>query len=286
MTRPAQKGAQFVWLASYPKSGNTWMRIMLNSLRQDGKPVDINDDQNASILSRRELEQHFGVESSDLTRDEIDAVRPELHRAIARASKEELIFRKVHDKCWSNSAGERIFPPEVSLGAIYIVRDPRDVAVSAAHYYDVDLDESVSWLAEGMRTIARSVRKLNAQLRQPLGSWSEHVTSWLDYAAMPVLLVRYEDMLADSAAELTRVVDFLGLSEKFSPETMAKVAEAHTFSTLRAQEQERGFRGNLPETQQFFRQGRSGEGKERLASAQIRQIEAQHGAIMARLGYL
>ena len=278
---PAQ-GGQFGWLVSYPKSGNTWMRIMLQSLRNGGAPVDIKESIDSHILNREEFEEHFGVESSDLAAPEIDAVRPELHRAIARASKDPLILRKVHDRCWLTASGERVFPPEVSRGAVYIVRDPRDVAVSFAHFFGLDLEAAVDSMADSTKTYASSSSRLTLQLSQQVGSWSEHVASWLDDAAMPLLLIRYEDMLADSARELEKVARFLGIPA----EACAQAAAAAGFSTLREQEDKRGFREKVPSAARFFRQGRSGEGKEKLPIHLLERIENVHGAVMIRLGYL
>jgi aryl sulfotransferase len=278
---PAQ-GALFGWLVSYPKSGNTWMRLMLQSLRNGGAPVDINEPMDSRILNREEFEEHFGVESSDLTQTEIDAVRPELHRAISRASKDTLLLRKVHDRCWLTASGERVFLPEVSRGAVYIVRDPRDVAVSLAAFYGSNLEQAVRYMGDSAKFISTSSSRLGPQLAQPLGSWSEHVASWLDDAAMPLLLIRYEDMLADSAGELEKVARFLGLPV----EACAQAAAASRFSTLRGQEDQRGFRERMPVTERFFRQGRSGEGKERLPARLLERIESEHGAAMKRLGYL
>jgi len=280
-----RSGALIGWLASYPKSGNTWLRIMLHSMRKGGTPIDINESPDANILNRAEFEEHFGIESSDLTLAEIDETRPALHRALARASKESLILRKVHDRCWRTSSGEPVFPPEVSRGAVYIVRDPRDVAVSLSHHMQVSLEESVRIMGDSATTMARSLRKLYAQLDQPLGSWSQHVTSWLDEANMPLLLVRYEEMLADSASELSRVADFLGLQEGKGAEATRKAAAAAEFSNLRRQEDEMGFREKPPMAARFFRQGRAGEGKEVLPAHLLRKIETDHGEVMGRLGY-
>jgi aryl sulfotransferase len=275
------QGGQFGWLVSYPKSGNTWMRMMLQSLRDGGAPVDINKRIDSHILNREEFEEHFGVESSDLTEAEIDSVRPKLHRAIARASKDALILRKVHDRCWRTASGERVFPPEVSRGAVYIVRDPRDVAVSFAHSYGLDLEEAVCYMGDSTKTLAKSSSRLAFQLPQPAGSWSQHVAGWLDDAAMPLLMIRYEDMLANSALELTKVAMFLGLPVG----DCAHAAAASGFSTLREQEDKRGFRERVPAAARFFRQGRSGEGKERLPFHLLERIETDHGAVMGRLGY-
>jgi aryl sulfotransferase len=285
MTQAGTTGALIGWLVSYPKSGNTWMRMMLRSLRQGGGPVDINESGDAHILNRAEFEEHFGVESSDLTQAEIDAVRPELHSAIARASTETLILRKVHDRCWRTAAGKPVFPPEVSRGAVYIVRDPRDVAVSYAYHCHVDFEESVRRMGDSAESMARSVRRATIQLSQPLGSWSEHVTSWLDGDEIPVLLVRYEDMHADAAGELARVAKFLGLPEADDAEACAKAAAAARFSNLRGQEEKAGFREKPVNALRFFRQGRAGEGREVLPPHLLGKIEADHGAVMERLGY-
>jgi hypothetical protein len=99
---------------------------------------------------------------------------------------------------------------------------------------------------------------------------------------MPLLLIRYEDMLADSALELEKVARFLGIPA----EACAHAAAASGFSTLREQEDERGFRERVPSATRFFRQGRSGEGKEKLPVHLIERIETVHGAVMNRLGYL
>jgi len=279
-------GAHIGWLASYPKSGNTWLRMMLHSLQQKSGTLDINEAWPTPILNRTDFMEHFGVESSDLTREEINAVRPDLFRAIARASKQPLLLYKVHDRCWSTTAGKHIFPPDVSRGAICIVRDPRDVAVSFAHHYQLSLEETVRQMGDPQKITAESVYSLNSQLDQPLGSWSEHVTSWLDSADMPVLLLRYEDMLADAAHALARAANFLGISEETTPETFTKAAAASDFSLLRKQEEERGFVGTLKPDATFFRHGRSGEGKQVLPTSLLRRLEADHGAVMARLGYL
>lgn len=278
---PAQ-GGQFGWLVSYPKSGNTWMRMMLQSLRNGGAPVDINELIDSHILNREEFEHHFAVESSDLTAAEIDALRPELHRAIARTSKDPLILRKVHDRCWRTASGECVFPPEVSRGAVYIVRDPRDVAVSFAHFFALDLEAAVDSMEDSNKSFTSSSSRLILHLPQPVGSWSEHVASWLDDAAMPLLLIRYEDMLADSALELEKVARFLGIPA----EACAQAAAASGFSTLREQEDKRGFREKVPAAARFFRQGRSGEGREKLPTHLLERIETVHGAVMKRLGYL
>ena len=273
---------QFAWLASYPKSGNTWVRLMLSSLLHGGKEPDINAmDLSASILSHAHLQSCYGVESGDLMPTEIDAVRPQLYRALAESSNEKLLLSKVHDCCGINAAGERYFSPEISRGAVCIVRDPRDVAVSWSHFFGTSVDKAIEVMADENTTLAGTGKRLHTQLSQHLSSWSKHVLSWLDDAAMPVLLLRYEDMLVDPIGALVKIADFLGLPS----DCAAAAAEATSFEKLRSQEDQHGFKERTNVCDKFFRKGTSGEGKRVLTEEQRARIESDHGRVMARLGY-
>jgi hypothetical protein len=121
------------------------------------------------------------------------------------------------------------------------------------------------------------------QFRQKLLGWSGHVRSWLDQRTVPVHVVRYEDLLADTAGELRRALDFVGAQA--SAEEIARTVRHSAFAELHRQETERGFRGSTSPRQIFFREGRAGAWRERLPSALARQVERDHGEIMARLGY-
>jgi hypothetical protein len=138
-----------------------------------------------------------------------------------------------------------------------------------------------STFSEGMGDAGNTIGFRLIQFPQPLGSWSEHVVSWLDDSGMPIHRVRYEDLLAEPAAELAKVAVFLGMS----PDGAPGAAAATQFENLRAQEEERGFRDLIYETR-FFRQGRVGGWRSALSAAQVERIERDHGEVMARLGYL
>jgi len=277
-----KRGGLYGWLASYPKSGNTWMRLMLHKLQGDDSDLDINDRNGISILSRAELEENMGVESGDLTLSEIDSVRPELHRQLARSSKKPLLLRKVHDCFWRTESGEAVFPGDVSIGAIYIVRDPRDVAVSFAHHCSIDFAKSVKNMGDPDHVIAQ---KFTTQLSQPLGHWSQHVLSWIDQKEMPVLLVRYEDMLENPLQELRRVAEFLKISQASDEQALLRAVQETEFSKLQKQEAEHGFKEKPVKMERFFRRGGSGEGREVLAPELIAKIEEDHAEVIERLGY-
>jgi aryl sulfotransferase len=234
------------------------------------------------VTSRSEFDYHLGIESSSLTPCEVDAARPALFEAIARDFDGPLILRKVHDRCWRTGGGLRVFPPELSRGAVYIARDPRDVAVSYADFFGITLDQAIARMNDASMTLAHSADSGSTQLPQPTGTWSEHVASWLDDSAMPVLLVRYEDLVEDTPGKLAQVAKFLGLAAACAPQA----ASAVSFRSLQDQERDKGFRERPAQCSRFFREGRAGGSQGVLTSTQAASLERAHANVMTRLGYL
>lgn len=273
----------FVWLASYPKSGNTWLRLALQSLLADGAPVDFAGRSRFAPLAGTlgEIEVELDVEASDLTAAELDELLPGA-LLLAADAVPETQFRKVHD-CWGRTASGRLrFPPEATRAAVHVVRDPRDVAVSWAHHAAIDLDESISFLANPAAIMGRSRREAILVVPQPLSSWSGHAESWLAADPAPLTL-RYEDMLADPRAALERVAAHCGLTA--TPAALDGAVAATRFDRLRAAEAEHGFRMGQAEDRIFFRRGVAGGWRDTLTAAQAARIVRDHGAMMDRLGY-
>jgi len=236
----------------------------------------------APMAGHAEFDELLGVESSELSEAEIRDARPSLHKAIAESFAGPLILRKVHDLAWRTSRGERAFPPDISLGAVYMVRDPRDVAVSLSAFLGVSIGEVIAFMANPCAAMAARNDGMKYQFEQPLGTWSRHGASWLDEAGMPVHLLRYEDMLAAPAERLARVAQFLGL-----PSERAEAAAGATrFEILRAQEEAHGFDERPRTAERFFRQGRAGSWRDALSPAQRGRIERDHGEAMERFDYV
>ena len=197
--------SSIVWLASYPKSGNTWVRILLaNYLSGAQEPVDINHLLVSSMASARgPFDQCCGIEASALDESLVDRLRPAVYRRLAADSSDDL-FMKVHD-AWSETVpGQPMFPADVTRAVVYVVRNPLDVAVSAAAHWDVEPDQVVEWMCDPDYCYNAAATRLPDQLRQFLGSWSDHARSWLDRSALPSHLVRYEDLHVDPGARADR----------------------------------------------------------------------------------
>jgi hypothetical protein len=278
--------AGLVWLASYPKSGNTWLRLALASLRANGAAVDLTARlPDAPIASSRPLfDSMIEVESSDLTADEIETLRPRVYETLVQTANKPMLC-KVHDAWTRTGAGEPLFPAAATLGTLYIARDPRDVACSFAHHSGITTERAIKMMADPKAQLAALGDRLTHHLPQRLLSWSGHAESWLDAPGLAPLLVRYEDMTADTPAVLARVVDYLGWSAE--AEAVNGAAEATRFEALQAAEDRQGFREKQVVTNgRFFRRGKAGGWRDTLTAAQAARIERDHEAMMVRLGYL
>lgn len=285
MTPAEGAGGTIVWLASYPKAGNTWLRVLLtNLLRKGDTPVDINDLRDFGHAASRSLfDAYAAVEASDLTPDEIEDLRPAVYAAAA-AELRPPAFMKIHD-AWSRTpSGEPLVPPEATLGVIYVVRNPLDVAVSLAHHAGMSIDRAIEAMADPANAIGVSSRGMALQLRQRLGTWSGHVSSWMDGSGALLHLVLYEDMVRDPHGTFAGVADFAGVP--WAPAALDRAVDFSRFDELQAQERAHGFRQGSRDAVRFFRRGEAGAWRDELTDAQVRRVVADHGETMARLGYL
>lgn len=285
-------GTDYWYLASYPRSGNTWCRIFITELLrlsrkgQSRQRLNLNTDINTGInvASRHWLNDQLGINTCDLSFREIDPLR-------AKAGESNLVFvdsdrfHKVHD---AFTSPESVLTPVVSIknckGVVYISRHPEDVAISLSHFSDWDFSKSVQSLINPNAAVAPMDHTGDNQVRQHIGRWDQHVRSWLDQSYLPILSIRYEDMLSDSFATFSSLAEFLELSH--DPTFIHQVIDNTTIGKLQELEREAGRFKEKPNTcQSFFRSGRSGEGAEKLSLEQRRLLYSVLGPTMKRLGY-
>ena len=277
-----------VWLASYPKSGNTWMRALLaNCLADAGRAVPLNALPFPVSVYGLVFDEAAGLAVEDFTGDEIESLLPaylrfDLRRLVAKQGARSHVYRKVHSAYVRNRSGQPLFPEDATAGAVYIVRNPLDVAVSwAFHGEEGDCAKSVARLNDARATVGGRGRD---QPRQRLLDWSGNVESWCA-APFPVCVVRYEDMLADAVAELRRVVRFLRI-EDVSEARLRRAAAHAGFANLRQSEAREGFREKPSKNPGFFfREGRAGGWRQHLSAVQARDLASMHWVTMEAFGY-
>ncbi len=271
-----------IWLASYPKSGNTWLRAFLaNYLTKARRPVAINDLPNHILGDNMLLhyEQFTGRKSDELTDTEVARLRPAIHRWFAESSQND-VFVKTHNVI-AQVDGAPLITPSATVGAIYVVRNPMDVAVSFAHHYQVDYARAVESLGEENYCLPPT----SGLLPQYLGSWSGHVRSWIDAPGLTLHLMHYEDMLKKPLATFGRLTKFLGFRR--DPARLRRAIRFSSFGELSAQERETRFVEARPDDKTaFFRSGAAGAWREVLTDDQVEALVSRNRALLVRLGYL
>jgi glycosyltransferase involved in cell wall biosynthesis len=236
-----------ILLASYPKSGNNWIRFLIANVIFPDKEVGWDNIEKLIF------------DSGAVQRDLVRARRP---RIIRTHFPFDPRFRRV----------------------ICIVRDPRDIALSQYHYWrKVRRIEDDYPIERFMDTF------LAGDLKRKNGSWGENVGSWLAarHRDPEFLLLRYEDLLADTARELTRVAKFVGFSS--DPELLARAVERSSAHKMREKEKKEGQQSNLMKDSRqdlpFVRAAKSGGWRKDLPETQVARIESAWGDIMVYLGY-
>lgn len=276
---------KIVWLASYPKSGNTWFRAFLTALLNDNE-LDINDMKTDGIFSSRELfDSCTDFDSMDLYYDEIKTLQPEVFNFLNLISQKEYLFIKIHDAYSLNPEGEPIVPTEATRCAIYFVRNPLDVAGSLANHNGSTIDQAIQILNDPTYVLGpRYNYNVGSQLAQLTYGWSGHVKSWTEGPPFPVLVLRYEDMLANTYDAFNKAVEFIGIDA--GKEKVKEAIKATRFEQLQQKERQGGFREKLSVDRVFFRAGKAGNWKNELNEQQIEGILNNQRYIMEKFGYL
>jgi hypothetical protein len=182
-----------VWLASYPKSGNTWTRTFVHNLVHvtsgDTQVQQINELTRFSMGSaaRPLFQEILGFAPTKDHHDQVAAARTRVQQYIAD-TVEGLIFVKTHQALVHTTINFA-----VTSGAIYIVRNPLDVAISYAHH----LGESIDFAIDFMNLKNAEALGNKKHVYEVYGSWSQHVLSWTRKPHPAIYVMRYEDMLAE-----------------------------------------------------------------------------------------
>jgi hypothetical protein len=280
--RPQQRA---IWIASYPKSGNTWVRVFIHNLIRElrGERDGAQDINALHEMTLREslapwFARRLGKSPHEATAAEIAEARTNVQADMVRGEGGPL-YIKTHNAV-AIVVGFPTVNFDVTLAAVYIVRNPLDVAVSYAHYCGLPADRIIAYMADPSGNIEMSERRVY----EFLGSWSFHVASWMSVPHRPVLLLRYEDMLATPERSFARLAAFLRL--KPDAEQLRRTIEKSAFAELARQEEEHGFVERPETSPKFFRVGKAGQWRDALLQNQVNAIVSAHAPMMMRFGYL
>ena len=279
-----------IWLASYPKSGNTLVRSMLSSyfFSKDGIF-------NFDLLNNIKKFPDFGVFKTlgiDITNEnEVVKNYINVQKEINKRDGNSIRFLKTH-AALNDINGYRFTDLKNTLGAIYIVRDPRKIILSYANHSQITLSESLKRLIE-LRTIGGLNDNQNQSVTH-VGSWSTNYHSWKEFNKVgKYLLIKYEDLISKPEDNLKLILKFISKITNTKLEVDKKklknVLSTTSFEYLQKLEKE----NNFPEAIKtkdgkyatFFKYGKKNTGKN-LPEEITKALEDNLSLEMKELGYL
>ena len=259
---------RIIWLASYPKSGNTWMRSLLaHYFMPKGQAPNINQlpnfttgDVRKDFFKRANGGKPFVTDSIE----EWMQMRIKALRLIA-LSKPNHHFVKTH--CQTiQICGLDVIPPEVTAAAIYMMRNPFDLAPSFARHQNCDIDTAIDRM-----TNVEMMTKFDQGIYEFLGSWDNHVNVWTNAPGLPLHTVRYEDMLTKPGPTMRALLQKF-LKVPVDTPKLTYAIKSTSFDAMRKQEEKLGFAERPPEMKRFFAKGQAGTWREDLTPAQVARI--------------
>ncbi len=271
------------WIASYPKSGNTWVRIFLLSYEYpDYTPNDsmeiFNHKQDIDLYVYNKVSP---IQLNKLTLDEVRLLRGAAlvhHMREAFGKTSGPMYLKTHSANITVNNAAWI-PPEITENSIYIIRDPRDVVISFADHLGEPIDQTITRISDPQQEL----HSKDTNLHQPITSWSLNVKSWLRDLPFNQFAIRYEDLIADPEHWFKKVLSFQGFI--FNQESFDRAMRMSSFDSLSAKENEQ----NSPRSthqKKFFREGKAGGWQDVLTGKQALQIEKIHEETMKTCAYL
>ena len=275
----------FVWIASYPKSGNTLVRSMLTSYFFSNDGV-FNFDliKNIKQFPSKELFKKFGFDPSNTK----EVIKNYIKIQEKINDKNSLQFMKTHSYLFNiNNYG--FTDLQNSLGVIYIVRDPRNVVTSWANHNSSSVEDSCDYLINQIETIGNPITVFH-------GTWGSNYQSWKSFKFQDrYLLIKYEDLISDRKLTFLKILKFICKLNKtkysVNQSKLDNVLESTSFKKMRDLEKSEGFSEAVKhrvtkEKITFFNQGPENNWKKLLDKKIIDKLERAFKDEMKELNYL
>ena len=279
-----------LWLASYPKSGNTLVRSILSAyfFSNNGK-FDFNLLKNIKQFPDLYLFKNLGINIFD--QNEIIKNYIYAQEEINKRDKNAIRFLKSH-QVLNGINGYQFTNYKNSLGVIYIVRDPRKVVLSDANHNQRSIEESFKKMCNN--TLIKGKGDFIGKVETYAGSWSSNYNSWKEYKKLnKYLLIKYEDIVKKPEDTFRIILNFINKVSKTRTEIdenkLKNVLKTTNFEYLQNLEKSQGFpeavRDNQGKNVQFFKYGETNSGVE-IPDLLKKKIEQSFSSEMKELGYL
>ena len=277
-----------IWLASYPKSGNTWVRQFLASLIYSNREKS-GLDKLGFIMQypKRDQFEKLVTDLNDFNQIKKNWINSQ---DLINSDNKVKIF-KTHHVLYR--LGEDIFTNQKNtLGAIYVVRDPRNVISSVLYHFNLScIEEALNFIKEEKKFIGNLKNKVNYPLHTLIGSWKTNYNSW-KLIGKNFLLVRYEDLILNPNSEFRKIANYITsiINIRFTEEQIKKSIEESSFKNMSSLEDKNGFLEVIKDSEnkkkKFFNLGPKNNWKEILDKKYVDEIENSFNDEMKELGYI
>ena len=276
-----------IWVASYPKSGNTWVRSFLVSLLS-GRNLDIN---NLGLVPQYPKEEHF-KEITNNVNDIIEVSKKWIKSQEIINKNKEIKFFKTHNML-CNINNNYFTDERNTLGSIYIVRDPRNIVTSLKNHYQFkDYKDAINFMFDEKKYLGSKYNKEENSVPTLIGSWKSNYNSW-KILTKNLLIIKYENLLNNEFTEFKKISNYIEkiLGEKFNDDELRKAIDNSSFKNLKKMENEHGFvespiNKKTGKKQTFFNLGPKNEWKNILEKQFAKEIESKFSVEMKELDYL
>jgi len=232
-----------LWIASYPKSGNTWLRSLLSAYytSEDGV-FNQNILKNIGQFPEKRHFESFNYNSRDVT----DTTRFWIKAQEKINEDKKLRFFKTHNILGAVN-NNNFTNKQNSIGCIYIVRDPRNVITSLKNHYELSYDQALKWMTNSKKFIydVEKVKQHDYSNFQFISSWSTNYKSWKIQKIMPVKIIQYEDLLKETYLVFKDIIEFinkiLNTQEKINKDKIKNSVSSTFFDKLKNDEKKNGF---------------------------------------------
>ncbi len=231
-----------IWLASYPKSGNTWVRSLLSAyyFSENGN-FDFELLRNINVYPQK---KYFDVKINKP--GEINSYWNISQKKII--NKKKIIFLKTHNSLLA-LGGKNFTKPEYTLGIIYVVRDPRNVITSLKNHYDLNYEHSLDFMLNEKKFIYDIREKNDYSDFQFLSSWSNHYKSWINNDLFKRIVIKYEDLEKNTYQTLKNLINFINplckINEEIDEKKINNCISSTSFEILKNKEKKEGFLENV-----------------------------------------
>ena len=280
------------WIASYPKSGNTWIRTLISSYyyTEDGI-FNESKIHNIDQFPQKKYFKEFKYNKTIVN----DTARLWLKAQKKINLDKKLRFFKTHN-AFGNLNGNPFTDNINSIGAIYVVRDPRNVITSLKNHYELDDNQAYNWMINENNYLydIHNFEEDGYSDFQFISSWSTHYKSWKVQKKIPIKIIKYEDLLNETYLILKDLINFINMlvnnNEQINKDKLKKVIDSTLFDKLRKEEQDKGFAESVLSRDgkrkiPFFNLGPKNDWNKILNIKMVKKIEEIFADSMKDLSY-